>query len=257
MLLRVGAFVGLAVFAAGCAKRIPPSPEALQLAEQCGDALKAGELEDARLFCQAATAQAPELARAWQDLGVVLLSLGKVEEAKAPLEKARALDDALWRAHNGLGILAFTVNDHPRADGHFKRATELERNASQPRFNRAWNFFRWRKFREAKDELRALMRLHPDAGYAAQFFGIILLTEERPAEAVEAMLQAIESEPRECRNWLAMGNAYARERRHEEAETALATCVEICPRDATCGAALESAPNRIDFPLADPRDLIP
>jgi len=252
--------VGLAaslLLSACAAKRVPPPEEVATLHRQCREAMTAGEYGDARLFCQAASTQAPQFAEAWQDLGISLLLSGSAAEAKAPLEKARSLDDRLWRTHNGLGILAFMEKDHGRADGHFKRAAELNPDAPEPRYNRAWNYFRWDRLREAKEELRPLVKKHPALGYPVHLLGVLLLTEDELARATEAMVEALAREPGECRNWLGMGNAYYAEGRHEEAETAIATCVELCPERPECGAALESAQDREAFPLATPRDLIP
>lgn len=246
------------VLLSACAGKRPAPPEdAVRLHRQCGEALAAAEYEDARLFCQGASGQAPQFAEAWQDLGVALLSAGKTAEAADPLEKARALDDRLWRAHNGLGIVAFVAGEHGKAEGHFKRAVELKPDAAEPRYNRAWNFFRGEKLREAREELRTVVRQHPSLGHPAQFLGIVLLTEGRVAEGIEAMVEAIAREPGQCRNWLGMGNAYAADRRHEEAMSALLTCVELCPADPVCGAAVEHLGSREAVPLATPRDLIP
>lgn len=242
---------------AACSKRVPPSPQAQAQLRECEALLAAGDYQTARGACQAASKLAPDDARGFEGEGLSLLFLGRAAEAKAPLEQARARDDRQWRTHNGLGIAAFVANDHPAADGFFQRAQALDDKAVQPRFNRAWNFFRWRKYEQARAELRALMKAHPKLGFPYQFYALLMLTEERVPEAMEAMLEALQREPRECRNWLAMANVYDRDRRYLEAEEALRTCIELCPKEAVCGAALEAVEGRSQFPLADPRDLLP
>lgn len=242
---------------AACSKRMPLTPQAQSQLSECEQLLAARDFQTARGACQAASKLAPDSAKGFEGEGLALLFLGRAAEAKAPLEQARALDDKQWRTHNGLGIVAFVAHDYPAADGFFKRAHELNDQAPQPRFNRAWNAFRWRRYEQAREELRALMRAHPKLGFPFQFYALLMLTEDRVSEAMEAMLEALKREPRECRNWLAMANVYDRDHRPIEAEEALRTCIEVCPQEATCGAGLEAVQARATLPLADPRDLLP
>lgn len=240
-----------------CSKRIPPSPQAVSQLAECEQLFASADYATALGACEAAAKMDPQLARAFEAQGLSALFLGKTAEAKTPLEQARARDDKQWRTHNGLGVVAFVANDHPAAEAHFKRAQELKPDAVQPRYNRAWNYFRWRRYDDARNALREVMKSHPKLGFPYQFFALLMLAEDRLGDATEAMITALEREPRECRNWLAMANVFERDRRRLEAEEALNTCIELCPRFTACGAAVEALQARAPVPLADPRDLLP
>jgi len=255
--MRKPAALALCALLLSCARRAPPPPEAFKLEDSCAAKLARSDWEGARRDCAEAARMLPESPVAWPSLAVALLQLHQLDEARPALEKAARYADRDPRVHNGLGIVAFTDRRYPEAEAQFKRALELNADYAQARFNRAWNFFRWRRYADAAAQLRELMVRKPELAEAPHFLGLILLTEDRLEDATETLIDAVEKEPRDCRIWLALATAYGRQQRFEEAERALGTCLDVCPGLDACKAQLDRARRRDVLPLPDPHDLEP
>jgi Flp pilus assembly protein TadD len=244
---------------AGCARRLPPpSSTALRLESDCARKLSEGELQGAKADCAEAVRLEPEqLPKVWSNYGAVLLLLGEAEAAKPALERAVRGDDKSARVHNDLGILAFMDHRYGDAEGQFRRALELVPSYSEAQFNLAWNFFRSRRYAEAKQALVLLSKKQPKLGYPLHFLGILFLTEGRDEDATEVLLHALEVDPNDCHIWHALGTSQYRERRYQEAEETLRTAQEMCPGEPAIADAAARAARRDILSVPEPHDLKP
>jgi tetratricopeptide (TPR) repeat protein len=129
--------------------------------------------------------------------------------AREDLERALSLDPNLYQAHYVLGNVLFKLSDTDGAITEYRRAIDLA--PDQPR-----TYFQLALALEAKQdeagEQHALEEaLATDSHYApAQCeMGRILLAEHRPADAVDHLLRAIQSNPHSEKAYFLLARAYA------------------------------------------------
>jgi|GEM_PF-1636616 len=92
-------------------------------------ALIDGNLDRAEKSLRACLDRAPTLALAWNRLGDVTQSRGKLREALAHYERAVNLDPNDANALEDLGDLYSTLGEREKAESHYRRAAALDPNA--------------------------------------------------------------------------------------------------------------------------------
>lgn len=111
---------------------------------------------------------APKRAEALVEIGIVLMGLGRREEAAATLRSALALEEANWSAHLYLGYALVDVADE-EAEPHFWRALKLNgREAAGAHLALARLAHRYGYLREAVEQLEAYLAVAPDAPDAGE-----------------------------------------------------------------------------------------
>ncbi len=254
----------VAALRAALALRPDYAPGRLRLA----DALAAlGEAEEAAAAYRRTIELDSELARAHLGLGQVLLALGRPEEAVAALETAHRLEpedatalSTLARAYRRLGRgdeaeeAARRARGRPRIDAFadpLLAQVSAAGVSSSLRFERAQEYLRLGRFREAAAELERVVAARRDDPYALRDLGIArrqlgeleaaerhlrqalalkddlgearlelalaLLAGERPGEALPHLRRAAAELPDDPRPLAHLGVALAREGEPEEA----------------------------------------
>ncbi len=94
-------------------------------------------------------------------------------------------------------------------------------------FARGWQHHRAGEYRQAEEVYRALLRKEPRNGRVWFVLGTLCADQDRLAEAVAYIRQALEIEPHEPMGWLHLGNALARQDQPKEAEEAYRKCLEL------------------------------
>jgi len=92
--------------------------------DQAVAALRAGRLQEAEVLLQEITADQPELAGPWVNLGQVYVMLEKYEEARAAFNNAIAANPRSCAAHNQLGVLSRQFGDFRSAEEHYRSCLE-------------------------------------------------------------------------------------------------------------------------------------
>jgi superkiller protein 3 len=85
---------------------------------------------------------------------------------------------------------------------------------------------------DARAAVTALNRVRQNApawGEGQRLFGIALVADERPEEAVAAFREALRISPADERTHLALANVFLQEERYEEADAALITAITLLP----------------------------
>ncbi len=194
-----------------------------------------GALEKAEALLRALLDRDPNLARAYNVLGVVQLQQGKFEEAEVSLLRAAQAAPADSRVHINLGKLYSTLlrtDDAERhlresvrlapdnADAHFnlaillkelgrpreaeaclRRTIELEPRDSEAQYLLARLLLETLRFAEAEACYREAIRLRPDFAVARSDLAMVLLETGRQREAQESCREAIRIAPDFLRAW--------------------------------------------------------
>ncbi|HTR96798.1 MAG TPA: tetratricopeptide repeat protein, partial [Candidatus Acidoferrales bacterium] len=158
-------------------------------------AFRGGRLEEARQRLVLAVAQAPALAEAHSDLGIVLQLMGRPLEALACFERALALRPSLLGALVNRAIVELAIGRHEAALASCERALEV-----------------------APDNLDVLNTR-----------GVALYGLARPEEAIACFDRALAVDPRSAKTWQNRGIALAFLRRQEDAARDLERALALDP----------------------------
>jgi Flp pilus assembly protein TadD len=135
------------------------------------EAMKHKRYADSALEWYKALGLAPREARAHNGLGVVLVEVGKLDEAIAHYREALALDPQYAEAYNNLGD-AFAHQDAVKeATTQFEKAVELEPGYTIARANLGLLLARKGRTDEAIVQLRKVVEQKPDAADAHRDLG--------------------------------------------------------------------------------------
>jgi len=160
----------------------PPSA-ADELLEAARGARGRGDLDAAaRTLLQALELDAGSLA-ARNELAVVLLALGRPEQALQLLRWVLKRDPDLAPAHTNCGIAWQATGRPDEALASFRRAAALEPDSASARNNLALCLRRLDRHDEAETELRRALGLAPGDPWTLTNLGVLLRDLGRPAEA--------------------------------------------------------------------------
>jgi tetratricopeptide (TPR) repeat protein len=238
-----------------------------QLFELVGQVYTAGRMEDAARLCRQLINRAPNMADAYNVLGVILNALGdaeqacahirraielnpnvasfyanlgeverqrgRLEEAEAALTRAIELEPASAQAFSNLGIVHFDRKDFEAAAKAYERAIEL-----QPVFPEAYNNLgnAYRTLERRKDALAAYQRAVTQRdGYAEAYNNMAsALQEGSDIESAEhAYRKAISLKPNYIEAYNNLAILLLRADRTEDALRALGDALKIDEKNVT------------------------
>jgi len=106
-----------------------PAPDVkrgnLSAFEQAVSAMQAQRFQDAEILLLEITADQPELAGPWINLGQVYVELGQQEEARMAFQQAIRANPRNCYAYNELGVLSRRYGDFVSAEEHYRTCIEL------------------------------------------------------------------------------------------------------------------------------------
>lgn len=139
------------------------NPDSAQAYARAASLLReAGENEDALDILRQALTAVGGTSQIYVELGLVYLAQGRDDLAELVLTKASALDDknpAIW---NALALVSLGRSRDQEAFERFDRATSLDPNFYDARFNVASVLIDAGDYARAESELQAVMTAHPD-----------------------------------------------------------------------------------------------
>jgi Flp pilus assembly protein TadD len=246
----VAAIASVALLA-GCPKKIAPiHPEALHHNDECGESLKAGDLEAAQAHCEQALEYSPDYADALVNLGMVALRSDQGSVARQLFTKALALREGIAEALHAMGLLELEDHNFAAAEKQLRRALDASPDHISARYNLAVAYYLMRKDEKAREHLGWLMKKHPDLTDPVHFDAVIQLNAGRVDAATAQLVHCVTQRPEVPAYWHALGVAFSRARRYHEAEDALRACLELSPADSECDGDLKALQRR--EPLAAP-----
>lgn len=142
-----------------------------------------------------AVALRPDWKWGFNQLGIVLYSMGKADESEAMFRKAIEIDPNWGRAHNDLAILLRLVGRMEEAEAEAMRALELDPNSVAGHNNYGNLLVALERFEEAEAEYRIALKLEPD--HPAPYYNLACLASRQGHhdEVVPLLLCAIEFDP--------------------------------------------------------------
>jgi tetratricopeptide (TPR) repeat protein len=113
----------------------PPAPGAPQIMRMAELAASRGEYEEAILLYREAIEKDPELASAWNNLGIALFRRARFREAVDAYEKAAKIDPQNADIYFNMGLAHYKLGDFMTARRSFARALELNPDHATARSN--------------------------------------------------------------------------------------------------------------------------
>lgn len=173
----------------------------------------------------------PTFAGAWGGLADAYVQLASVSglhageaypRARAAAEQALKLDRGLADAHASLAT-AFSMYywDSGRAEGHFKRAIELDPSYAMARRMYASHLRNLGRFDEALDEVRKAQELDPLSSFPRLEEGIILYVAREYDAAIAQCRRLLAAVPASTHASVLLALAYAQKGQYTEALAAL------------------------------------
>jgi tetratricopeptide (TPR) repeat protein len=139
-------------------------------------------------------------------------------------------DDA--EAQNNLGQLLVRMGRATDAIAHFDAAVTLDGERWSYRFNRARTYGLLNRWKEAVAEYRVAAGLFPDDHATAFNLGLALLRVPDYPEAVRALEHAVAMAPEEAAFLITLGTAYVGAQQTDRARATFEKFLEVAPSDA-------------------------
>lgn len=137
--------------------------------------------------------------------GILHHQAGRAAEAAACYAKARALAPASWEAHHYGGMAALLLSRHSEATELFSRALKLNPRAATSAVALGLIQMATGDIVGAEKNLRLSVTLDPGNVQCWSNLGIVLRTQARYAEAVEAHQRSVKAAPRDALAWMNFG----------------------------------------------------
>lgn len=152
------------------------------------------------------------------------------------------LDPGNYEAHFLLGTLYMVRRDHREAERHLQRALQIRGRYPEARNGLGMLYISMHRYDAAIRELRIATR---DIRYHTPWLawgnlGWAYLERGRHADAIEALQQAVRSQPAYCFGYYLLGQAYFRSEQLERADESLTHALEI-DQDECRGAGMQDA----------------
>lgn len=168
----------------------PTDPTALARAAELR--MAGGDVERARRAASSALDRAPENARALSVLGFIELASRRSEAAASLFSRSIEADSGLAEARLGSGIARLRLGDLPAGREEIQTAVALDPGSSLLRSYLGKAYYEEKRSDEAAKELAAAKALDPNDPTPWLYSSILLQNTNRPVEALDALMGAIE-----------------------------------------------------------------
>lgn len=129
---------------------------------------------------------------ALQGLGLIYLESRRHDESLVLLERAVAEDPALWRAHNGIGVIADMRGDHAAAVRAFDAALGAKPGDPAILNNRGFSYYLDGKFPEATRDFKSAAAKGSNRAWLN--LGLVMARQRQYDLAVELLQQVVDPE---------------------------------------------------------------
>lgn len=202
---------------------------------------EAGRLEEAAAAYAAVPEDAPDAARALNNLGTLYEADGRFEEAIAVYRRAVALKpDAAILWYN-LGHALQRLERLPEAILAYAQALEFDPSDGATHYNLGNALADQARHESAIGCYRRALECGLDDPRVESRLGTSLLNLGRPGEALAHYRRAIEADPTVAEEWFHVGLALEMLRRHDEAAESYRRSVELHPESNTAREGLARA----------------
>jgi len=183
------------------------------------------------IIWQDAVQKRPENARAHNNLGVVLMGQGRLQEAIGQCKQALRIKPDYDNAHNNLGIALFEQGNIPGAIDHYEQALRVNPDFAEAHNNLGLALMRQGRGPEAIGHFEQALRIEPDYVEAHNNLGVALMRQGRVPEAIGHYEQALRIKPDYAEAHTNLGIALAHQGRLPEAIGQYEQGVRLKPDD--------------------------
>jgi len=217
----------------------PQNADALHLSGML--AFEAGDFQKALGMLGRAVRLRPDVAAFHNNLGNVLLAMGRAADASLCYVQALATKPDYVEAHLNLGNALSVVGLNGEAEAHYRRALWLRPGLPEAHNNLANSLVVRGRFEEAEAEFREALRLKP--GYAEAWLNLsgALKGQEKLEEAEQCCRQALLLVPGMAEAYSNLAAVFSAAGRHQEAEQAAQEALARNPSLAEPWVALAAA----------------
>lgn len=134
---------------------------------------KKGSVDRAAMAFNLVRKANPDHAKTLMELGLIELRLRKHAEAKQSLARAIELEPALWRAINGLAVLADLDRDFVKAEEYYGKALELNPRSAIVLNNRGYSRYLAGDWHGAQEDIKQALDL--DSAYQKAWLNLGLI----------------------------------------------------------------------------------
>jgi len=203
-----------------------------ELWRRLGEACQAlGERREAEAAYRESLRRAPHAGTS-NNLGVVLLEPGRLEDAAAAFRDALLLQQDFAEAHNNLGLALAELGRPDEAADHYRQAVRLKPDYAVAHHNLGKALASLGKTPEAEGHFREAIRLRPDYAPAHFHLGNLLRAEARRDEAIDAYREGLQADPRDHRMHNELGVTLLDRARFAEAAACFHEAVRLKPDSA-------------------------
>jgi Flp pilus assembly protein TadD len=172
---------------------------------------------DLGTFARATLAGNPDSWAAHDDLGLVLMSEGKLTEAIDLFNQALRANSKYGLGHYNLGCALQSQGHVEEAIRQYQQAIEWQPDLASPRYNLGCILASQGKFAEAIEQYQDALRLEPYASEVRNNLGIALASSGKLDEAIAQFQKAVELRPDFAEAHVNLGHALATQRNFPEA----------------------------------------
>jgi tetratricopeptide (TPR) repeat protein len=177
----------------------------------------AGKLDEALLHYREALRISPTYGLANSNLGNVLMAKGHTDQAIRHYEEALRLNPDFVLAHNWLGLALDAKGRHGEAVAHYREALRLEPGFAPARSNLGVALMRQGNLDEALEHCRQAVRLNPVNAQSQNNLAVVLERHGNRVEAVAHYREALRLDPQYVRAHSNLGLLLARQGNGNEA----------------------------------------
>jgi len=152
-------------------------------------------MEEAEPFYQRAVALDPDFKEAWMNLGLVLLALGRPDEALSCQRQALRLDPDSADAQNNLGMIHYAQGNVAEAENCFRTALRLRPDHANATLNLGSARQILNHIGEADQLFRRALSIGVDEARAKSNLALALLEQARPQEAEQCCRESLALRP--------------------------------------------------------------
>ncbi|MEJ5309496.1 MAG: tetratricopeptide repeat protein [Anaerolineae bacterium] len=209
--------------------------------------MDAGQYTAARGALEKLVATDPQNAEVHFMLGLTYFNLGEYPKAQASFAQAMALDPQRAAAvHHNLGVLAYQTGEMETAVTEFKAALAADPNDPDSHYQLGATYLQIAVsqsdptyLQQAETEFQQVLSLAPGKPEALVGLGTLYLNQNRIAEAIELLEQAVQGNPEMREALFALGQAYFASGDVAAAKTTLQKFLDTQPPEQWANEARE------------------
>jgi tetratricopeptide (TPR) repeat protein len=195
-----------------------------------------GKTNEAMNHYQKALEIKPNYARAHNNLGILLSDMGRANEAITHFMKALEInptyDGAHYNPHYNLGILLATMGQTDEAVAHYQKALEINPNHAKAHNNLGLLLMKMGRLDEAMAHYQKALEINPTSAEAHYNLGLLLVDMGRPDEAMAHYQKALEINPTSAEAHYNLGLLFMKMGRPDEAVAHYQKALELNPNHA-------------------------